>query len=38
MRYKLNKRKFADFVVGTIAMAGLAGLLVWMTYEWVVMI
>lgn len=37
-KYRLNKQKFADFVVGTLAMVGLAGLLVWMTYEWVVMI
>lgn len=37
-KYKLNKSKFADFVCGVIAMAGLAGLLVWVTYEWVMLV
>lgn len=37
-KYRLNKRKFADFVLGTLAMASLAGLLVWMTWEWVMAI
>lgn len=37
-RYRINKSKFADFVLGTLVMAGLAGLLVRFVYEWVMSI
>lgn len=38
MRYKLNKSKFAEFIIGTLTMAGLAGLLVKFVYLWVMSI
>lgn len=37
-KYRLNKRKFADFVLGTLAMASLACLLVKFVYMWVMAI
>lgn len=37
-KYRLNKAKFADFILGVFTIGTLAGVLVWMTYEWVMSI
>ena len=34
-RYKLNKAKFLDFILGTASMVTLAFLLVWILIKWI---
>lgn len=34
-KYKLNKAKFLDFILGTVSMVALASLLVWILIKWI---